>query len=53
MRNGHNPTRNQKELLSRNNKNWAEWFITKQIDKTCIFKNKMTGETLTLTDNRS
>ena len=44
MRKGHNPTREQKEFLKKNKKNWEEWLLIKTDKDTFHFKHKVTNE---------
>jgi hypothetical protein len=46
MRKGHNPTREQKEFLKKNKKNWEEWLLIKTDKDVFHFKHKVTNETI-------
>lgn len=59
MINGHKPTRMQKKLLVKNNKNCNEWLVVKTISTktngcntiTYQFRNKMTNETILISED--
>lgn len=50
MKSGKNPTRDQKKLLTQNNKNCNEWlFIQMNGPDSYVFRHRETGEVITLT----
>lgn len=48
MKGGKNPTREQKELLAKKKKDWRNWLIVKVESDKYIFKNKTSGNLLTI-----
>ena len=52
MRKGHNPNREQKELLVKNKKDWKEWLLVKTEKDAYVFKHKTSNELLTLYSNQ-
>ena len=52
MQGGRNPNRIQKKLLTDNGYDSHEWlYIKKTSDGELIFKNKQTGEMITISDS--
>lgn len=48
MRKGHNPNREQKEILVKNKKDWKNWLLVKTEKDAYVFKHKETDEVITL-----
>lgn len=48
MQNEKNPNREQKKVLTENNKDWKEWLLVKTYIDSYMFRNKITNETVTL-----
>jgi len=45
---GHNPNRQQKGLLMKNNYEWRDWVVTKDLGTKIEFRNKKTNEIIVL-----